>query len=142
LIKNWAVTKYGLMDYFIRSNSWPMEMVCLPLPFPLKTFLKLLKEIHNLCLSQIVQSMGSIMHAKIFLLHRVDALTTYFAWLHIWRANPLFMLVSLVGNLCPQISFQLQDSNNSTWCWSIPSWRRLVQILQSMPNMKCSPKNT
>ncbi len=60
-----------------------MEVVCLPLPFPLETLLNLLKKIHILCLSQIVQSMGSIMHAKILLLHCVDALTTYFAWLYI-----------------------------------------------------------
>jgi hypothetical protein len=93
-----------------------MEMVYLPFPFPLKTLLNLLKEIHNLCLSQIVQSMGSIMHAKILLLHRVDALTTYFAWLYIWKANPLFVLMPLVGSLCPQIGFQLHDSSNSTWC--------------------------
>jgi hypothetical protein len=26
----------------------------------------------------------------------------------------LFMLVSLVGSLCPQIGFQLHDSSNST----------------------------
>jgi hypothetical protein len=93
-----------------------MEVVCLPLPFPLKTLLNLLKEIHNLCLSQTIQSMGFIMHAKILLLHRVDALTTYFAWLYIWRAKPLFVLVPLVGSLCPHINFQLQDSSGSTWC--------------------------
>jgi hypothetical protein len=82
-----------------------MEVVCLPLPFPLKTFLDLLKKIHNLCLSQIVQFVGFIMHAKILLLHYVDALTTYFAWVYIWRVKPLFVLVPLVKSFYPHIGF-------------------------------------
>jgi hypothetical protein len=69
-------------------------------PFPIETFLNFLKEIHNLCLSQTVQSVGS-MHVKILLLHHVDALTTYFVWLYIWRAKPLFVLVPFVGSFCP-----------------------------------------
>jgi hypothetical protein len=71
----------------------------MPLPFRLQILLLFMYEIHSWCLSQIVQFVGSIMHTRILLLHHVVTLTTYFAWLYVWRTKPLFMLMPLVGSL-------------------------------------------